>query len=120
MYYQILHINNKSKESIDAEVRLNSNDEVFKGHFPGQPVLPGACMVQMLKAILEQTMQCKLKLRKAPNIKFLSVVVPDIHSTIKYTIDIKPSTDDTFSVESQLWAGEVSSMKFSGLYKIEK
>lgn len=120
MYYQVLHINNKSKESIEAEVRLNSNHEVFKGHFPGQPVLPGACMVQMLRAILEQAMQCEFKLSKASNIKFLSVVVPNIHTTIKYTIDIKSVSEDKLAVESQLWAGEVSSMKFSGLYKMER
>ena len=44
-----------SNEIINAQLQLNPAHRVFEGHFPGQPVVPGVCMVQMIKEILETT-----------------------------------------------------------------
>ncbi len=61
---------------IEAMVELNKMNEIFKGHFPDQPVLPGVCMMQMIREILEAFFQEKLQLRKADDIRFSSMVDP--------------------------------------------
>ena len=61
---------------IEAMVELNEMNEIFKGHFPDQPVLPGVCMMQMIREILEAFFQEKLQLRKADDIRFSSMVDP--------------------------------------------
>jgi 3-hydroxymyristoyl/3-hydroxydecanoyl-(acyl carrier protein) dehydratase len=40
--------------SISAVLDINRDCEIFKGHFPGQPIAPGACMLQIVKDILEK------------------------------------------------------------------
>ena len=42
-----------SETEIWAELIINSNHKIFEGHFPNQPVVPGVCMMQMIKEITE-------------------------------------------------------------------
>lgn len=58
-------------------VTLNPAHAIFTGHFPGQPVLPGVCMLEMVKEILEELLQQQLRISKGPQIKFLSMIIPD-------------------------------------------
>jgi 3-hydroxyacyl-[acyl-carrier-protein] dehydratase len=50
-------------------IRLNPAHEIFKGHFPGNPLLPGVCVVQILKEILMNQLDKKLILNYASSIK---------------------------------------------------
>ena len=45
---------------LSAMIRLNPSHEIFKGHFPGNPILPGVCVVQILKEILMYQLNNKL------------------------------------------------------------
>jgi len=75
-----------SEGKIIAGIHLNKDDELFKGHFPGQPVLPGACMLQILKEVLELALNKKIRLKKADQMKFLSVVNPAVNGILQLNI----------------------------------
>ena len=42
--------------SVVALLEINPLHKIFKGHFPGQPVVPGVCMLQMGREILEKAL----------------------------------------------------------------
>jgi 3-hydroxyacyl-[acyl-carrier-protein] dehydratase len=81
----------KSETEIWAELLINSNHKIFEGHFPNQPVIPGVCMMQMIKEILETVIGRETNLTQAADMKFLAVINPLennlIHASIKYTAD---------------------------------
>jgi len=101
--------------TIHAELALNADCDIFKGHFPQTPVLPGVSMLQIIKELIEKTSENKWQLHKASNIKYLSLVQPD-QENILFDITIKPSPDDTLLVNNVLKKGEITCMKFSGTY----
>ncbi|MCW3093623.1 MAG: 3-hydroxyacyl-ACP dehydratase [Ferruginibacter sp.] len=76
---------------INAVLEINDTHSIFEGHFPGQPVVPGVCMMQMVKEILESALTIKTKLVSAGQMKFLTIIDPtennSIHATIKYTVE---------------------------------
>jgi 3-hydroxyacyl-[acyl-carrier-protein] dehydratase len=117
--YQILRICDEVDSSSKVDIQLNTEHAIFKGHFPGNPVLPGACMVQMLKEVLQQVRHCRLELKQGSNIKFIAVIVPDINPLLTFHIQAKTTPDGLLSINSTLYAGEVASMKFSGTYTIK-
>jgi 3-hydroxymyristoyl/3-hydroxydecanoyl-(acyl carrier protein) dehydratase len=49
----------------------------FKGHFPGRPVLPGVCMIQVAIVALGAYHGKTVRLRKLLSAKWLSPVVPE-------------------------------------------
>ena len=117
MFYQILSIQPQPDQSIQAIIALNPDHAIFQGHFPGSPVLPGACMVQMLKAVLQRIQNGPLVLQKAANIKFISMIVPDAHQPLKLILNTQSGENGLLSVMGTLYAGDVASMKFTGTYK---
>ena len=80
-----------SETEIWAELFINADHKIFEGHFPNQPIVPGVCMMQMIKEILEQVIGKQTNLVKAADMKFLAVINPQennlIHASIKYAAD---------------------------------
>jgi 3-hydroxyacyl-[acyl-carrier-protein] dehydratase len=72
-------------------VELNQEHAIFKGHFPGQPVLPGVCMMQMITEISGEFLKQSFRITDAPMIKFLHMIDPRknplIYLEIKYDSD---------------------------------
>ena len=90
-FYTIL--NSKSEDSsVCTEVELNADHEIFTGHFPNLPVVPGVCQVQMTTEILSKELNRKLRLINANNIKFLAIINPKENSNLQF--DITYSEED--------------------------
>lgn len=74
---------------IVASLLVNTNSQIFEGHFPGQPVVPGACILQMIKDLLEKASGTRLRLKKAANLKFINMITPemnDLSADISYKL----------------------------------
>jgi 3-hydroxyacyl-[acyl-carrier-protein] dehydratase len=77
-----------------STVRLSVNHQIFEGHFPNKPITPGVCLMQIVKEILMNKIQCSLLMVESSNIKFLNPVNPCENDTI--TISINYSTTSTY------------------------
>jgi len=99
---------------IIANLRINKNSTIFKGHFPGQPIVPGACMLQLVKDALEKTQRASLLLKKANNLKFISMVNPKINANALLYITYKTAGDGDISVNAKLITDGVTCFKFQG------
>lgn len=101
---------------VKANIKLNPAHQIFKGHFPGEPVLPGVCMTQMVKELLEAHIQKQTRLIKAADIKFLSVITPEQDKLIQ--IELKISfIDDMTRVDARLLDTDTILFKFKGIFK---
>lgn len=77
----------ESSDSLPVyHIRLHPDNMIFKAHFPGEPVTPGVCLIQMGMELAEEYLQKKLRLRLLKNVKFLSVVSPLQTPTFSFRI----------------------------------
>lgn len=76
-----------TENQVNAQVRLNPNHEVYKGHFPGQPVVPGVIQLQMIKELLEKAVNEKLLLNRMVFTKYLRMIVPGTSPVINLQIN---------------------------------
>lgn len=102
---------------IEAIVELDKTHEIFKGHFPSQPVLPGACMLQMTKEILEDVLHIKLQMIKAGEIKFLQMIQPADDAALLFSIQYNLPENSTANVAAKIMKGEVICYKLKAWYK---
>ena len=70
-----------SVDAAGATIRLLPDSPVYKGHFPGYPITPGVCLVEIaLELIAEMAGQVghddSVQLVGAKNIKFTSPIIP--------------------------------------------
>ena len=75
-YYTLSAVTTLSDTEFLFEVRLNASCAVYKGHFPGQPVAPGACQVQIIKECAERALQRPVRLKQIKQCKFLRTIIP--------------------------------------------
>ena len=61
---------------------FNANHGIFGGHFPEQPIVPGVCMMEIVKELLQQQLSKPLMLKQAGNVKFLGLITPQITPVI--------------------------------------
>ena len=78
---------NHEENKILAEIKIDHTHRIFDGHFPGQPVLPGVCTVEILKELVSEAKEKIYKLKEAHNIKFLSLVDPSQTNKLLFKID---------------------------------
>ena len=110
---------NSTEGLIIAALEIDADHEIFNGHFPDHPVVPGACMVQVVKDVLERNLDTTLQLKIANNLKFLALIDPnittDLQLQLNYTIE-----DDLVKVNGDLLFEDVVYFKFQGVFTILK
>jgi len=70
-------------------ISINPGHEIFRGHFPGNPVLPGACTVQIIKELAEEATGRNILLSEAQSIKYLSFINPEMNRILEVDINLK-------------------------------
>jgi 3-hydroxyacyl-[acyl-carrier-protein] dehydratase len=115
--YDLFSIKNIAHEDgiILAVLSINPNSEILVGHFPGHPVIPGACMLQTLKEVLESTLKTSILLRKAGSLKFMRIIDPESTETVLLDIVYK-FDDNAIDVTAKLSTGEIMCFKFQGTF----
>lgn len=93
-------------------LQLHPEHVIYQAHFPGQPITPGVCIVQMGKELLEDYLaqmpgkpwgdSVSLQVVKVKNVKFLSVISPNESLEITYQIGKIVISDDTCEVKVQI------------------
>ena len=112
------HINDLQTEGFDvkATIIINADHKIFEGHFPGHPVVPGVCMMQMLKEILEQVTQKMTNLIKAHDMKFLALIDPSRNNNIQVSLKYSIETDGSMILNATLYKDELTHFKFKGQF----
>ena len=80
----ITHSITKTEEGFEAVVRCNPAHPVYKSHFPGNPITPGACMLEEAVVLMQEKMGRPMFLKAAKNIKYLSLLIPAEGKLVKF------------------------------------
>lgn len=88
----ILRNNLYKVQLIDASarlcrVRLLPDSVVYGAHFPGMPVTPGVCIIQMAGELLSDITGRRLTLTRVVNAKFLSIINPQAAPDVTVAFD---------------------------------
>ncbi len=116
-FYKILEINKKDNENTTALIELNKNHEVYKGHFPGNPVVPGVCLTQLIKEVMEVIEKKDLLLIYADYIKFMAIVNPEVNNKLYIELKVKVKENNTIQVTSETHFNGIVFYKFKGDFK---
>jgi len=101
---------------IKALLDINAGSGILKGHFPGQPVVPGACMLQITKEILEKALKTSLRLKKADQLKFLAIIDPADVRTVELYISYKHHEDGNTTATAKLSNADTVYFKLQGSF----
>lgn len=74
-FYTILEQKIDDEEAV-FKIRFNPLYIIYNAHFRGNPITPGACIVQIIKELASLSLNKSLMIKEIKNLKFINVIIP--------------------------------------------
>lgn len=65
-----------------AVFRFAKDLDIFRGHFPGQPIVPGIYLIEAVRLAAEKALGKAVRIRTVADAKFTAMVRPDEEVTV--------------------------------------
>lgn len=114
--YEVQSFEN-NEGALVVTVSLNKDHEIFEGHFPGNPVMPGVCMIQMIKELTERATEKSLFLSSCSNIKFMAIIDPEKSPLLNLKIHFS-EIEGTIKVKNTVSYEDTLALKLNATFKI--
>ncbi len=66
----------ETENGFTVVLRCNPEHLIYQAHFPGNPITPGACLLQTVSEVLQRKTGRPLYMKSSKNVKYLNVLVP--------------------------------------------
>ena len=111
-YYKII---GRSGEGLDAvfRVALLPDCEVYKGHFPGNPVSPGVCNIETIKECAMLLTGKRLVIDTIRQCRLTAVASPSVSPEVEVTLSCSP-VGKGFAVTAKIADNERTYMEYKG------
>ncbi|MEO8533862.1 MAG: 3-hydroxyacyl-ACP dehydratase [Flavobacterium sp.] len=116
-FYKIVSEEKISDSKYVFTILVNEKHEVFKGHFPGNPIMPGVCMIQIIKELTESITKSELMIQTLANVKFMALINPEATPELRLELDVVISEDNLVKVKNTTYFNETVALKLSNTYK---
>lgn len=94
--------------TIVYDIRLQPDHTIYRAHFPGEPITPGVCIIQIAKELLEHHLQRPLAIKAVKNVKFLALVSPLEHLSVRYTFRQLQQAPDAVTAQVDVTDGDTT------------
>jgi 3-hydroxyacyl-[acyl-carrier-protein] dehydratase len=116
-FYKVEKLEKTGEGKYTAVVFLNKEHDIFKGHFPGNPVTPGVCMMQIIKELTQEILGSSLTMTSSSNVKFMALINPEKNPTLKLDIEISGDLATEIKVKNTTSFDETVALKLTNVYK---
>lgn len=93
-------------EKITFTIRQNKSNEIFKAHFPGNPITPETCLIEIARELCEKHIGKSLKIRFLKSVKFFNIITPIANEFLKFDISLFSADDNVFYAKIRILADE--------------
>lgn len=109
-FFKILSTSQEEEKYI-VNIELVKDHKIYEGHFPDNPVVPGVCLIQMIRESVELKQGRKLRLVAADEIKFLNIVNPLIANLLTIEIKNRPKSENPLAFSIMITDGQIIYLK---------
>ena len=116
-FYSIRKLEKTDETKYAASIFLNSEHAIFKGHFPGNPVTPGVCMMQIIKELCEEVLESPLLMTSSSNVKFMALINPEKNPALEFEIEMAGDLGTEIKVKATAMFATTVALKLTNIYK---
>jgi 3-hydroxyacyl-[acyl-carrier-protein] dehydratase len=116
-FYKVVSLEKTAENKHLVLIHINAEHEVFKGHFPGNPIMPGVCMMQIIKELTEEIAGSSLFMQSLSNVKFMALINPFKTPELRLELDIATTDTDLVKVKNVTYFDDTLALKLSSVYR---
>ncbi len=118
-FYTLIGTSTDTNGCYVCKVRWNASHEIYQAHFPGNPITPGACIVQITKELAEILRGQSLMIREIKNLKFINIIVPHEYPEVDFQL-ILSLNEENMSLQAKIvvFSGEMIFAKLILIFSI--
>ena len=105
-FFTVKHVED-SDNGRTYRLALNASHPIFEAHFAGNPIMPGACVVQVIKELAKDYFGRAFFTCAVKNMKFLQAINPLETPELSAQLTFATQETDRVSVSSILRNGDV-------------
>lgn len=102
------------------QISLNREHAIFAAHFPGEPILPGACIVQILSELAGVWQKREMPVIKMSQVKFLSIISPTQVTQLEVLLELHKHDEKGLQLRATLKSEEIVYAKMMLLFAYDK
>lgn len=91
-----------SRGPLHYTVAFNAAHAVYRAHFPGNPLTPGACQISIAEHLLGDALHTPVRFAVVHSLKFLAPLTPDLQPS--FTFELREGNRCNITVQDQLKA----------------
>lgn len=95
------------------KIEINANHSVFEGHFPGNPVMPGVCQMEIVKEVVRSHFKRELFFNSVADMKFINMWLPNESNQVFLDISVE-EIKNGFRLKASIYSGTKTYFKLRG------
>lgn len=111
-YYRIDEQRTEGTDTV-FRITLLPACEVYRGHFPGRPVCPGVCNIQVVKECAEQLTGQSLFIGRLKQCRLTAIATPDACRQLDIRLTVTPSSEG-LTVAARMYDERQTYMELKG------
>ena len=106
-------IEGNSLSFLKFRIYIKSRHVIFTGHFPGNPITPGVCQMEMVKEIFGDYLGESIVFKYVSDMKFINMWVPNDSKSVY--MDLSASSDEGgYKMNASIYTGKEVYFKIRG------
>lgn len=115
-YYEVVSEEHTAECTAKYHVKLKADCSCYEGHFPGKPVSPGVCNIEMIRECAEILTGKDLFITTIKQCRLTEIAAPQICPEVDVTVQVTPNQPDAtaYTVVANISDATRSFMDFKG------
>lgn len=106
----------KAPTCANFKLRLNANHPIYRGHFPGNPITPGVCSLEIMTQLAAVNYSEFNRPREVNSIKYLGFINPIATPEVDVELKMSQTSEGGWRVHGVLSTGGKPSVKMIASY----
>lgn len=112
-FYKVINVDKTDDQHAVFHCVLLADCDVYRGHFPGKPVSPGVCNIELIKECVMMLTGQKLTINGIKQCRLTAVATPQVCPEIDVTVAVTP-VEGGYAVVASIADADQSYMEYKG------
>lgn len=117
-FYKIQNVQT-SGEVTEFQICFNEQHFIYAAHFPGNPITPGVCIIQIVKELSKKILNGNIFVKIIKNVKYLKIIHPNEFPHIVFKIELNHIDNQYYNEKVTVFYGETIFAKLHLQLKLE-